>query len=151
MPTGVWFSATAGTLAVEGIMPQVAITTAAGQQDICGFDDGTINNATVMRSPNGSAALQVLQVSANVGQPAANTANLNVAGALFKGAISYSGGNLSACLNAGGVVTATGTPPVSLNRLNLGAARGFSQNGYKSRIRYWNTALLPAQLQMVTM
>jgi hypothetical protein len=145
MPAGApWYSPTLGSFAVDATMQQVN----AGNQDIVGFDDGSINNCTIARCTANS--LYIVEASAGVGQASANTQNTIVPGVPFRAAMTYNAGVLTGALNGGAVVTSTGTPPVSSNRLNLSAIRQATQNGFKSRIRYWPRVLSNIELQELT-
>jgi hypothetical protein len=145
MPAGApWYSPTLGSFAVDATMQQVN----AGNQDIVGFDDGSINNCTIARCTANS--FYIVEASAGVGQASANTQNTIVPGVPFRAAMTYNAGVLTGALNGGAVVTSTGTPPVSSNRLNLSAIRQATQNGFKSRIRYWPRVLSNIELQELT-
>jgi hypothetical protein len=145
MPAGApWYSPTLGSFAVDATMQQVN----AGNQDIVGFDDGSTNNCTLARCTANS--FYIIEASAGVGQASANTQNTIVPGVPFRAAMTYNAGVLTGALNGGAVVTSTGTPPVSSNRLNLSAIRQATQNGFKSRIRYWPRVLSNIELQELT-
>jgi hypothetical protein len=144
MPTAAWYSATAGSFAVDGTMQQVF----AGNQDIVGFDDGSVSNCTIARVT--SNQFYVIEASAGVGQASANTANTVLPGAPFRAAMTYNAGALTGSLNGGAVVSSSGTAPVSTNRLNLSAVRQAAQNGFKSRVRYWPRVLANVELQEAT-
>lgn len=145
MPAGApWYSPTLGSFAVDATMQQVG----AGNQDIVGFDDGSISNCTIARCT--ANQFYIVEASGGVGQASANTQNTIVPGVPFRAAMTYNAGVLTGALNGGAVVTSTGTPPVSSNRLNLSAIRQATQNGFKSRIRYWPRVLSNIELQELT-
>jgi len=144
MTVAPWLNPAQGTMAVDATMAQVF----ANNQDILSLDDATINNCYSAR--NTSNIFSVISASGGVAQVSASTTNTMVPGVPFRAALTYAGGTLTGCLNAGAVVTGIGTAPVSITRLNLSASRQFAQNGYKSRIRYWPRALSNAELQDAT-
>jgi hypothetical protein len=144
MPTAAWYNASLGSFAVDGTMQQVF----AGNQDIVGFDDGSISNCTIARC--GATSFQIVEASAGVGQPVVNTANTILPGTPFRAAMTYNAGALTGSLNGGAVVSTSGTAPVSTNRLNLSAVRQAAQNGFKSRVRYWPRVLANVELQEAT-
>jgi hypothetical protein len=144
MPTAAWYSATAGSFAVDGTMQQVS----AGNQDVVGFDDGSINNCTIARVT--SNQFYIVEASGGVGQASANTANTVLPGTPFRAAMTYNAGALTGSLNGGAVISSSGTAPVTTNRLNLSAIRQAAQNGFKSRVRYWPRVLANVELQEAT-
>jgi hypothetical protein len=142
-----WLNPAQGTMAVDMTMPQVG---ASGNQDVIGLDDASINNCYIGRVAAGTSQWQIVAASAGVGGTPGNTTNLATANAPLRAAITYAGGTLTGCLNAGPIATATGTTPVTITRMNLSAIRQAAQNGYKSRIRYWPRVLSTAELQDAT-
>ena len=148
-----WFNAPQGTLVVDGVMSTALVPTGAGNFDLCGFDDGTANNAWIVRAALQTNQLQAVAVSGGVGQFAPSTPNGFTVGVPFKAAITYNvaTSTMTCCLNSGAVATNTGgNAPLNITRMNLGWMRQAAMNGWKSRIRYYQFEMTADQLQRVT-
>jgi hypothetical protein len=148
MPVGPWFSAVAGTIAVDGI-PTVVTMAGINQE----FVSVGTNSSNLIRFviTNGSAQPTVQTwVTTNMGGP--TVANSLTNGVAFKGAFTYNAAALTASvvLNGGAIASATSTAVPAFSSLFIGGGRGGPPDSYFSRVRYWPRALSAGELQIVT-
>jgi len=146
-----WFNATAGTFAIEAIIKTTAPSNNLSSAD---FNDGSINNRIgLYTTPSGTAdAVITIAGTSNLsaavlGGPAVNT--------VFKQAMRYVSGNNKAAYNGSvdgnGTLTAASLP-TGMSQLRIGDREDGTRtmNGWMRRFRYWNNALLSAQMQRIT-
>jgi hypothetical protein len=151
MPTGAWFSPSAGTFAADASVYTTSATHV--NLEIVGF--GTdINNCVSTRIPGGSANVGT---SAFVGGTIQGTATGLPAisgGATFKAAANYVLATLTvncATNSQMGTPAVMSALPASYSGVGIGGGmRGNPLNGYIRRVRYWPRALSNTELQAVT-
>jgi len=151
MPLGGWFDPNVGTLAADVFLPQVP--TANVNIEFLFIDSGSPTDCMGLRQAGTLGFGQITYWLAGAlvfGQALPGVLN---ATAVNKLALTYSRGPpiaASGVLNAGGVITGVPTGLPTCTRMNFGNGRNNSINGHIRRVRYWNTALSGAALQVVT-
>lgn len=134
-----WFDAAQGTFVFENKPPSFA----SSPVDFC------VNSGTHGLGSSSGGITSEWNGTANL-----DTANSATAGAARKAAVSYGASTRSVCLNAGAVATsgtvAFGATPAQLVIGSNFAGSSQFQNAPVARLRYYNTALINAQLQALT-
>lgn len=149
MATGAWFSASAGTLAVNGSFGPVNISGYAPV--LAELDDGSTANIIGLRCPSATAALQGMVFAANALTASPAPAGTLTTGEAVKTAIAYSGTAFQSALN--GAVSAGATAsglPTGIDRLLIGSGRSNALNGHIASIRFWLRQLSGTELTDVT-
>ena len=150
MPVGAWFSASASSLAVDYMLRQ-SPNPSGGLRFATVINDGGATNRIALIAQTASSATSL--VSTVVASATSNTPGLGAgsANAVTKLAGAWGGGSASGALNGGSVQTVAVGVPSGLTTLAIGQnSVGLYVNGHIRRVRYWNQALAPADLQAVT-
>jgi hypothetical protein len=145
VPVGGWFNASAFSLVVEGMSPQVQ---ASGIEGLAVLDDTTAANRVTLRLINTLSGAASVVSGAATAQPsgAAYTANT-----VFKTGYVANGG-LTIATNGTINTTQSGALPAGLTTLRLGqnSNGGSYLDGYIRRVRYWPRTLSNTELRQVT-
>ena len=148
MPTGPWYAAASGSLAVDamwGIVPPTNFPRFAEMSD-----GTTANFFSVITSPPNAVNSQ-MQIS-GVAQTQAAIAYSPVAGTAYRAAGTYSATAHQITVAGLAPVSAANTTPSVWTTLSIGnrPAADRALNGYVRRIRYWPRVLSNTELQQVT-
>ena len=151
MPTAAWFNASAGSVSVEFLTPNMP--TPGTHSGILRMGDGTSTNASDMylQLNTGNELFDttvggVAQISSGIGIFAANGTEQRVA-------VGYGGGPWRFSFN-GTVTAGTGSAaPFPANTFYFGSINppaSWKLNGYLRRVQYWPRALSNTEMQQVT-
>ena len=153
MPTGPWFNAAAGSLAVEAYAPPVGAN-AVLNCAWAALDDGTANNMMELRSQTAFADFRLLSFVGNVNSGASVSGNTMVANAIFKGAGTYTITPASSRISMNGAAppasTVTALPSATMTTLRIGPSRGNAPNNAVRRVAYHARVLTDAEMQSIT-
>lgn len=145
MPTGPWFNAAQGTLAVEYQVPQASIP--ALNPGPIEIDDGTTANLIGVRQNTPNTTL-ISGYIANASQGGMTFVTSWAANTPSRVGFTYNGTAITTSIN--GAATTGGSfsaLPTGLTRVSFGTVRGGTINGTISRVRYWNRAQAGGELQ----
>jgi len=145
MPTGPWFNAAQGTLAVEYQVPQASIP--ALNPGPIEIDDGTTANLIGVRQNTPNTTL-ISGYIANASQGGMTFATSWAANTPSRVGFTYNGTAITTSIN--GAATTGGSfsaLPTGLTRVSFGTVRGGTINGAISRVRYWPRAQAGGELQ----
>jgi hypothetical protein len=144
MPTAGWFSATAGTIVTEALLPPPN----TGFRGIFDLDGGAFN-IWLRAYTNGGTA----DITGNV-DTTPLTFGTMTPGTPFKIAATYSAAGTRVAFNGVmGTGTATVSTPATYTTLRLGvtdSGNNNAANGHIRRVQYWPRVLSDAELQAVT-
>lgn len=144
-PLGSWFSATAGTLAVDA-----ALIGSVVSKNILSVSDNTANELYQINTTAGGV-VQFAVTDGGVAQVAASSSVTSVAGTTFRVAGAYAANDFAVACNGGSVTTdSSGTLP-TVDRIYLAASgTGASPASlYLRRLRVYDRRLPNATLQVI--
>lgn len=141
------FSATAGTVIVQGRQPGGNSTS---RQPVFSFDDGTANNRIPFVRPGSSSLLQLRIDTGGVNQSANGDTVTN--SAVFKAAGAWQSNDIAFVLNAGVIQTDAAATIPTVTTLGLGYESGsvLQMNGHIRAFDYYPVRLPNAFLQLAS-